>query len=87
MPATVPQIITGAVAEGAVQAVPSVKSAVRDEVDEALHSRAARLSGMITGAVLFTITYGLMHRTRKLARIEQKLDGIEEEIGGIAEAA
>ncbi|MFL5926346.1 MAG: hypothetical protein ACJ77E_05375 [Gaiellaceae bacterium] len=70
----------GGIVEGVEVAAPVAKEIVKKESEAWLRSRAARRSGLITGGLLFALTYGAMARHKRLQRIDEKLDRVAAEV-------
>jgi hypothetical protein len=68
------------VVEGVEIAAPIAWEYVKEEAKGLLHSKAAKRGSYIASGVVFALVYGLMARGRRLARIEEKLEVVVDEV-------
>ena len=84
MPTTMQNAIAKKTAEGVIEGVdvaaPVAGDLAKQKARTVLHSRGARVSGVITGSLFFAIGYGMIARRRRLKRIEEKLDNVAGEV-------
>ena len=53
---------------------------IRKEVGRWTHPTLSEKIGLVTGATIFLVGYGVQRRRARLARIEEKLDEVAEEV-------
>jgi hypothetical protein len=81
MPKTVQTAIAEKTAEGVIEGVElAAPVAAELATHKLLRSRAARLSGVITGGLFVACTYVVIARQRRLKGIEEKLHVVAEEV-------
>jgi hypothetical protein len=68
------------VVEGVELAAPLAGEYVKQEAKSLLRTNAARLGGLVTSGLVFALVYGRMERARRLARIEEKLEVVVDEV-------
>lgn len=84
MPTSLGTAISNKTAEGVIEgveaAVPIATEHVKEETKSVLRSKAALGSYIISSGLVFALVYGRMERARRLARIEEKLEVVVDEL-------